>query len=461
MPQIITADQTAPATYTVQTTAADDFIYIAAGVLVSNSSPSSPAYATIGVFHDTNRIGVAGTLMAGGGPVIYSLNVNNSVTVTATGSILSLATIWDAVDFRASGAQVINHGEITGMLSAIRSTIGDLVVYNTGLISGVTYGISGATRVENLGTIRGANAVIMGTGDDTLINTGSLIGDVTLGDGNDQFNGIGGFVSGTVFGGIGNDTFRISDPLAQVFETSGQGTQDRVEASVSFSLATTGEVEDLTLLGTARDGFGNALGNTILGNGLGNLLIGRAGSDTLTGSAGDDTLQGDSGTDLLQGDEGSDSLRGGLGDDTLQGGDGDDVLRGMADHDSLQGGDGEDVLHGGAGRDTLDGGADADTFLYRFVADSGAGTTLRDAIVGFAAGVDVIDLRQLDANSIVTGNQAFVFIGTAAFGSIAGQLRLVTGPNAVLQGDVNGDGVIDFAVQLNAVATVSVNDVLL
>lgn len=461
MPQIILANQTASATYTVQTTAADDFIYVAAGVLVSNTSPSSPAYATIGVFHDTNRIGVAGTLLAGAGPVIYSLNVNNSVTVSATGSILSLATAWDAVDFRASGAQVINHGEITGMLSAIRSAIGDLVVYNTGLISGVTYGISGATRVENLGTIRGTNAVIMGTGDDMLINTGSLIGNVDLGVGNDQFNGIGGFVSGTVFGGIGNDTYRISDPLTHLFETVGQGTADRIESTANFSLNTAGEVENLTLLGTATDGFGNALDNTMVGNAQNNLLAGRAGNDILAGADGNDLLRGEAGNDVLYGGDDDDNLRGGLGNDTLLGEDGDDKLGGDAGNDVLTGAGGEDLIHGAAGRDVMNGGADADVFVYRFAADSGPGAALRDVIFGFEAGLDQIDLRQIDANSIVAGNQAFTFIGAAAFGNVAGQLRLITGVNSFLLGDVNGDGVVDFEVALIANTTVSVNDILL
>ena len=67
----------------------------------------------------------------------------------------------------------------------------------------------------------------------------------------------------------------------------------------------------------------------------------------------------------------------------------------------------------------------------------------------------------MDANIGTSGNQAFAWIGTAAFGSVAGQLRLVPGANSVLQGDVNGDGVADFEVLLYAIATVSVNDILL
>ena len=98
--------------------------------------------------------------------------------------------------------------------------------------------------------------------------------------------------------------------------------------------------------------------------------------------------------------------------------------------------------------------------------DKGQGVTAslllqRDIIAGFQAGVDLIDLTRIDANVILTGNQAFSFIGTAVFGNIAGQLRLVTGANSILQGDVDGDGLADFELQLNGIATVSVNDLLL
>ena len=132
MPQIITADITS-GSYTLQTTQADDFIFVAEGVLVSNSNSGQyPAYATVGVFHENNRIGVAGTLMSGGGATIYSLYANNTVTVTSTGTILGLGTIWDAVDFRAAGAQVFNNGDITGMRSAIVSEVRDTVVHELG-----------------------------------------------------------------------------------------------------------------------------------------------------------------------------------------------------------------------------------------------------------------------------------------------------------------------------------------
>ena len=99
--------------------------------------------------------------------------------------------------------------------------------------------------------------------------------------------------------------------------------------------------------------------------------------------------------------------------------------------------------------------------MFRAVADSGAGAGVRDIISGFETGLDLIDLTRIDASNLLNGNQAFSFIGTGAFTSVAGQLRAVHGANSLLQADVNGDGVADFEVQLNGIGAVSVNDILL
>jgi len=83
-------------------------------------------------------------------------------------------------------------------------------------------------------------------------------------------------------------------------------------------------------------------------------------------------------------------------------------------------------------------------------------------IMGFEAGLDLISLAGIDANSTKTGDQAFAFIGTAAFGGQAGQVRLVVaGSDCLLQGDVNGDGVADFEIQVAGVVSVAVNDLVL
>jgi len=73
----------------------------------------------------------------------------------------------------------------------------------------------------------------------------------------------------------------------------------------------------------------------------------------------------------------------------------------------------------------------------------------------------VIDLRDIDANVNNTGNQAFVWIGSAAF-SAPGQLRYA---NGMLQGSVDSDAAPEFEVELvgapNLVVNATEHDVLL
>jgi serralysin len=52
---------------------------------------------------------------------------------------------------------------------------------------------------------------------------------------------------------------------------------------------------------------------------------------------------------------------------------------------------------------------------------------------------DWIDLSAIDANTAISGNQAFDFIGSDAF-TAAGQLRL---SNGILYADTNGDKAAD------------------
>jgi serralysin len=151
-------------------------------------------------------------------------------------------------------------------------------------------------------------------------------------------------------------------------------------------------------------------------------------TDTLADKAASGVVQdGTSGADKLYGKDGADKLFGGAG----------------ADH--LGGGNGNDLLRGGGGKDVLVGGAGADDFVFASVAEAGKGSQ-RDVIRNFSrAQGDDIDLSGIDANIKVSGNQAFSFIGDDAFSGKAGQLRYKDGTVA---GDVNGDKVADFHIEI-------------
>jgi Ca2+-binding RTX toxin-like protein len=138
----------------------------------------------------------------------------------------------------------------------------------------------------------------------------------------------------------------------------------------------------------------------------------------------------------------------GAGNDILVGGGGVDYISGGAGDDRLYGLGSQDFLIGGAGADILRGGTGSDHFRYLALGDS---TVERpDHIEDLNANFDVIDLRAIDANSTADGDQAFNFIGTAAFSHTAGELRMAfddaTG-RWNISGDVDGDGNADFLIQ--------------
>jgi serralysin len=134
--------------------------------------------------------------------------------------------------------------------------------------------------------------------------------------------------------------------------------------------------------------------------------------------------------------------------ENANGGSARDYLVGNAVANKLNGNDGNDVLNGLGGDDLLTGGNGADEF--RFTDGSG-----NDRIADFASGVDKINLAEVDADTGVAGNQAFAFIGGAAFGNVAGQLRSYSeGGENFLAGDVNGDGLADFTINLGSGAAV-------
>jgi len=265
--------------------------------------------------------------------------------------------------------------------------------------------LTGSSDIDGTGNTLN-NAVIGNLGANSL--TGGL-GNDTLDGGNDD-------AVDTLDGGAGNDTYILYGGTADVIQDS--AGIDTVVSQVNRVLAD--DLENLTLIGAALMGTGNALANRILGDTGNDTLIGGNGSDTLEGGDGDDDLFGsfndfpstpDGVGDLLKGGEGNDDyvitelsdkivetgstkngsddhdqvyafltsytlganledlrLRGagnstGIGNklnNFIEGTAADDTLRGLAGNDSLLGGNGADSLDGGAGNDTLDGGAGAD-----------------------------------------------------------------------------------------------------
>ncbi|MCW5732798.1 MAG: hypothetical protein KIS73_01650 [Enhydrobacter sp.] len=314
----------------------------------------------------------------------------------------------------------------------------------------------------------------------------------TGGAGNDSINtGAGGV---TVDGGAGIDTWIAN--LSQV------------SASITFTLGSTTSIAAAGLTSILRlerlnltSGSGN---DTITGGALDDVILGGAGNDTIdakTRTAGVDIVDGGLGIDTLivdasaetqsvnmfsglspvlavdsvsgrfdldaygveravfTGGRGNDTAVGLDRDDTLAGGRGDDMLSGGDGDDTLDGGLQDDLLRGGRGADVLTGGDGKDVFDYDLITDSNAVNGKIDSIGDFVAGFDKIDLADIDANGrAVDGNQAFAFIGAAAFTNVRGQLRSAGG---LIEADFNGDGTADFRITLANGATAGAGDFIL
>lgn len=182
----------------------------------------------------------------------------------------------------------------------------------------------------------------------------------------------------------------------------------------------------------------------------GSTTSGTSGDETLNGTTGNDDLSGGGGNDKLFGKAGNDGLNGDAGNDTLDGADGNDTLDGGAD---------DDILTGGLGADDMTGGSGADRFVYSSVWDSTVGTFYHDIINDFStADLDKIDLSALDANPVVAGDQAFVFV--TSFGGNAGEVLYDSVENLVLA-DISGDGLADIEIQMLGSPTLTATSFIL
>ena len=155
---------------------------------------------------------------------------------------------------------------------------------------------------------------------------------------------------------------------------------------------------------------------------------------------------------------------------TLTGGRDIDKIFGFAGNDTLSGLVGNDILTGGLGRDTMTGGAGYDDFDFNAVSETGKSASTRDIVKDFQHLIDDIDLSTINANSKVAGNQAFSFLAAkgAAFTGVAGQLHWLqlnpagtAADKTIIEGDVNGDRIADFQIELTGLRTLTAADFFL
>lgn len=287
--------------------------------------------------------------------------------------------------------------------------------------------IAGGTRA----TGNGLDNAITGNGANNLLDGGSG-NDTLLGeDGADSLYGSVG--NDVLLGGAGNDRIYIG-LSSGVDSIDGGDGYDIVQASA----------DNVTLRYSSLTGV-----EVLANNGFANFVIrGSASADLMDFSA----------MQLFQ----VALIDGGSGNDTLIGNGAANALAGGPGSDSLGGNGGPDTLTGGQGADTLTGGLGIDRFRYTAASDSGLGNQA-DRIVDFVRGTDKIDFSALDADAVTPDDQAFAFLGAAAFAAPGtGQVRVVVaGADSLVQVDVDGNGLADMELRLTGAPPLTAADFVL
>lgn len=261
----------------------------------------------------------------------------------------------------------------------------------------------------------------------------------------------------------GNTTYQLPDQNVSgtgwhaIWDTSGvdrvlydgyrDATIDLRPASLTYGTGGGGFVSSAEGI---RGGFTIAAGVIV------ERAVGGYGDDRIVGNGAANVLAGRNGNDVMFGLSGHDSLYGGNGADVLQAGPGNDRLFGQA---------GNDRLLGNAGSDSMRGGVGADTFIFRHITDSSPVISQRDVIGDFTRGVDKISLAPIDGHIGSAGNQAFEFIGRAAFDGDdrQGDVRIhhLTQGGVMVVVDQDGDGQRDFLIEVQGVTTLTSSDFIL
>ena len=324
--------------------------------------------------------------------------------------------------------------------SALAKTYGNPTVADVGGVAVATFG-SNSITFKGVTTAQLASAHLLGLGQvETAPVSTPATAPVTAPSP----------ASHIITGTSGNDNFYVHSALDQVVESPGGGI-DTVWSTIDYTLPA--NVEKLVLQGTAINGTGNDLDNTITGNALNDVLSGGAGNDLLFAGAGADTLIGGTGNDsytvnsakdvvIEKPGEGWDqifssvdysapdnieqlvltgnAIRGTANQTgmTMIGNAADNILTGGAGKDQIAGGAGNDTINGGGGDDYLAGGAGNDTFVF-------AKSFGHDTITDFNVNQDHIDwsaltaggaptMKMVGANAVVSfGQDNITFLGVS------------------------------------------------
>jgi len=380
--------------------------------VITDDSAAGATGGDSAVAHVFNLAGATGVTTATytGGNIAYTyeltLNPGETKSIMHFGvQSSSNADIQTVVNFIASGDPEIYTGLSDTEMQQLVNFPADITSSTTTTLQegyrNLT--LTGTAAIDGTGNsgdnvITGNNAVNILSGmdgNDTLIGNG---GNDTLngGIGDDILNG--GIGNDTMVGGMGNDTYYVNSTSDVVTENAGEGV-DTVKSSITYSIASRPNIENIELLGTvAINATGNASDNVLIGNSANNQLTGGNGNDTYyVQNVGDKVIETSTGgvdtvVSTINYTIGSYVEKLTLGGTANINGTGNAVANtivGNSGTNILKGGGGNDILDGGEGADTLLGGAGNDTYFVDNVGDKVYETTTTTSTTN-AGGVDTV-----------------------------------------------------------------------
>lgn len=437
----------------LQLGAGDGAVVQADGSLIASGSSGTGIY--VNAYADNSTLIVNG-FVYGTSEGIYSLasgvkmTINGNVVGGSTGVGISGGNLYMSPTgvvsggMSIAGASVSNDGTINGEvqlssgwlynnrlisstgIGIFFSADGDGTIVNTGTIQGdlsTYYAAVGAVRldIENSGDWVGTLG--LAPGDDYVVNTGKITGDVNLREGNNTLDSRHGFIGGDISAGGGVDTILLGGEDNII---TGGGGGDTIDGGagfdiVSYSNGTAAVSVDLMNRTASRgDAQGDRLSNI----------------EGLYGTLYNDILVGDDNNNTLHGVVGSDRLTGNGGDDT--------------------------IITWGGGRTLIDGGTGNDLIQLTTYDTATYGNAFNSATeVNGGSGYDTLEitkapLMNFTANT-VKGIEHFVVLGdfnynfTAVDGTVAGGARMwvdaggLTGVRSIVyNGAAETNGAYDF-----------------
>lgn len=277
----IYADDLAQISNSGTMTGARTGIYLDAGGTISNDGTIKADQTAVDIKGLSSNVLNTGEMTGDTNETVRTVGDDNVVENQGVITSFSGAGVFMAGNVQADANTLINSGSISGFAQGVYLQTGSFGISNSGTIvsTGIAVEVDSAaletTRMINTGRVETTSdasfAFSSEAGSETIFNIGSMIGAVSMGDGDDVYrNALNGITQGTVDGGSGEDRL-----------------------------------------------FGSRFDDTLLGGADADALFGRDGDDRLEGGADDDTLRGEGGDDILVGGAGRDVQFGGAGADTF------------------------------------------------------------------------------------------------------------------------------------------------